>query len=176
MERYELYCQGAVRGEISRWPQGACTRVEARMEDPGDGVYRASLVGERGTLKLGVLEPEGDALGLRRCPYSRDVAAVGPVLRGEAACSVPFPSRWEPEERPALLMGDPFLSRRLADCRRAWRRREGNELCLALPMEQGKPFPLETLFCLARVETVQGALCAVYRFSGEGRPLPPEEK
>ena len=85
MERYALYCRGEARGEVTLSPQGACTRVEARMEDPGDGIYRAVLVGSRGRLKLGVLEPEEGALGLRRRPYSRDVAAIGPILRGRTA-------------------------------------------------------------------------------------------
>ena len=175
MERYVLYCQGAARGELTLLPQGACTQVEARMPDPGDGVYRAALVGERGTLKLGVLEPSAGELCLRRRPYSRDVAAIGPILRGEAACSVPFGGAWERVERPAALLRDPFLSRRLADVPSGWRR-QGEVLELALPLERGRPFPLETLFCLARVETVEGTDCAVYRFDREGKPLPPERK
>ena len=76
MEEVKLYCAGACLGRVALRPQGGRTEVRASMEDPGDGLYRASLVGERGTLSLGVLEPEGTGrLGLLRRPYSRDIQA-----------------------------------------------------------------------------------------------------
>ena len=62
---------------------------------------------------------------------------------------------------------------RLTACRRAWWRREGERLILALPLEKGKPFPLETLFCLALVREVEGMACAVFAFDGGEEPLPP---
>ena len=55
MERVELYCQERPRGEITLDPRGSRTRVRASMDDPGDGLYRAALLGERGELLLGVL-------------------------------------------------------------------------------------------------------------------------
>lgn len=174
MERCKLYCRGRVLGEITLCPQGTRTRVEARMEDPGDGLYRAVLVGERGTLKLGVLEPKGGFLQLCRCPYSRDVESLGPLARGEANCSISFGTTpWQSTDRPADLLRDPLLSRRLENCRRAWWRREGELLRLALPLEPGKPFPLEALFCLARIEGVEGVECAVYAFDAGGTPMLP---
>ena len=54
----------------------------------------------------------------------------------------------------------------------AWWRKEGGLLYLALPLAEDRPFPLETLFCLARLETVAGCLCAVYAFR-EGEPILP---
>ena len=45
--------------------------------------------------------------------------------------------------------------------------REGERLELALPLEEGQPFPLEPLFCLGRLERVAGQLCVVYAFRGE---------
>ena len=44
---------------------------------------------------------------------------------------------------------------------------EGERLELALPLEEGQPFPLEPLFCLGRLERVAGQLCVVYAFRGE---------
>lgn len=173
MERVKLYCQGACRGEITLHPEGKRVEVWAVMEDPGDGLYRAVLCGERGELLLGVLAPEHAALELRRRLYSRDVAELGSLLRGEARCSFRFQERgWEETRRPAELLGDRFLQERLRTFESAWWRRDGGLLYLALPLEADKPFPLEALFCLARLEQVAGFSCAVYAFRGDEPVLP----
>ena len=85
MERVELYCQERPRGEITLDPRGSRTRVRASMDDPGDGLYRAALLGERGELLLGVLEPAEGRLVLRRELYSRDIARLGPSAGGRPA-------------------------------------------------------------------------------------------
>ena len=73
---------------------------------------------------------------------------------------------------PAQLFQGRFLQSRLRPIGRAWWRREGSLLVLALPLEDGKPFPLEALFCLGRVEQVEGRRCIVYTFREE-EPLSP---
>ena len=55
---------------------------------------------------------------------------------------------------------------------RAWWRREDGLLLLALPVAEDAPFPLEAMFCMARVEQVEGLLCAVYSFREERPVLP----
>lgn len=173
MERVKLYCRGQCRGEITLRPEGGRTQVRAAMEDPGDGLYRAVLWGEDGQLPLGVLAPERGALELRRMLYSRDVAALGPLLRGEARCSFRFrDSGWQESCRPAELVEDPFLRQRLGATGSAWWRREDGLLYLALPLAADRPFPLEALFCLARLEQVAGETCAVYAFR-DGEPVLP---
>lgn len=173
MERVKLYCQGACCGEITLQPQGSRTEVRAAMEDPGDGLYRAALSGERGRLLLGVLEPAGRELRLCRRLYSRDVAGLGPLQQGEAWRSFRFrEDGWQESRRPAQLFQGKFLQSRLRSVERAWWRREGDLLLLALPLEEGKPFPLEALFCLARLEQVEGRSCVVYTFRQEEPVLP----
>ena len=132
------------------------------------------MVGERGALSLGVLEPEGTGrLGLLRRPYSRDIQALGPPVRGEAHCSFSFQKDpWQAAEHPGLLFESPFLRTRLEGVPRAWRREREGLLLLAIPLEEGGPFPLEALFCLARVERVAGQLCAVFAFRGEEPEAP----
>lgn len=172
MERVKLYCRGECRGEIALRAVGSRTEVRAVMADPGDGLYRAALCGESGELPLGVLAPENAALELRRTLYSRDIAALGPLLRGEARCSFRFrESGWQETQCPAELLEDRFLRQRLA-AERAWWRRDGELLYLALPLAEERPFPLETLFCLARPEEVEGVPCAVYAFR-KGQPVLP---
>lgn len=173
MERVKLYCRGTCQGEIALRTEGNRTEVRAVMEDPGDGLYRAALCGGSGELLLGVLAPENAVLALRRKLYSRDVAALGPLLRGEARCSFQFQkSAWQETNCPAELLEESFLRQRLEQIDFAWWRREGELLYLALPLAEGRPFPLETLFCLARPEQVGGRPCAVYAFRG-GEPVLP---
>ena len=174
MERVKLYCRGECRGEIVLTPEGSRTDIWAVMEDPGDGLYRAVLCGGGGELLLGVLAPEHAALELRRKLYSRDVEALGKPLRGEARCSFRFrDSGWQETGDPAGLLKDPFLRERLRSAGTAWWRRENDLLYLALPLAEDRPFPLETLFCLARPERVEGFLCAVYAFR-ENTPVLPD--
>ena len=143
MEEIRLFCGGQPRGAVTLDRGDSRREVRAEMADPGDGLYRAFLVGERGELPLGVMEPQRGALAVCRRLYARDVAALGALQR--------------------CLEGTP----------RALRRREGERQLLAFPVEEGRPFPLEPLFCLARIRRVEGQLCAVYAFDREGRPLSP---
>lgn len=173
MERLPLYCQDQRRGEVtlSLWgPNGARTEIRTSMDDPGDGLYRAFLLGERGELPLGVLAPEDGRLTVCRRLYNRDVAALGKLLRGEARRSFRFEETglcWRETCCPAQLFHSRFLIDRLRSAGRGWWRREGSVLLLALPLEEGKPFPLEALFCLGRIQRVEGSRCVVYAFREE---------
>lgn len=173
MERLPLYCQGERRGEVtlSLWgPNGARTEIIASMDDPGDGLYRAFLLGERGELPLGVLAPENGRLTVCRRFYHRDLEVLGKPVRGEARRSFPFENTgdgWRETRCPARLFQDEFLVERLRGVGRGWWRRDGGVLLLALPLENGKPFPLEALFCLGRVQRVEEVRCVVYAFQEE---------
>lgn len=168
MERVDLYCRDERLGEILFAPEGVRTEVSVSMADPGDGLYRAFLLCAQGELPLGVLAPEEGRLTLRRRLYSRDVAALGVPERGEARCSFPFRDTcWRETRCPAQLFRGRFLQSRLRPAGRAWWRREGALLLLALPLEPGRPFPLEALFCLGRLEQVEGQQCVVYAFREE---------
>lgn len=174
MERVKLRCRGSCLGEITLRDQGGRTEAQATMEDPGDGLYRAVLRGERGELMLGVLAPEEGVLTLRRTVYTRDIAALGRLEEGEARQSFPFrPAGWRETRCPAQLFRSPFFQVRLRGAGRAWWRREESLLLLALPVEAGRPFPLECLFCLGRLERVDGEMCVVYAFQEEEPALPP---
>lgn len=173
METVKLFCAGQETGEITLRRDGRCTEIRASMPDPGDGVYRAALIGEQGRMALGVMEPAGDGLALCRRPYSRDVVRLGPLLRGEASRSVAFwgQSGWRETMCPARLFQSEFIISRLPENGRAWWRREGEVLYLALPLEKGGPFPMEALFCLGRIQCVEGRCCVVYAFDKEEQPV-----
>ena len=174
MEEIQLFCRGQPEGRVLLAEGDSRREVCSSMADPGDGLYRAFLVGERGELPLGVMEPVEGRLTVSRRLYSRDIAALGQLKRGEARLSFRFEeSAWQSTNDPAEASAVPELHGRLKTIPRAWRRREGERLLLAIPLKEGEPFPLEPLFCLARVLRVEGRLCAVYAFDQEGRPLPP---
>lgn len=174
MEEIRLFCGGQPRGKVTLDQGDSRREVRASMADPGDGLYRAFLVGERGEIPLGVMEPDHGKLSVCRRLYARDIAALGGLDRGEARLSFRFgESAWQEVDAPGQLVSVPELRQRLEKIPRAFRRREGERLLLAIPLEKGKPFPLETLFCLARVLRVENRLCAVYAFDKNGRPLPP---
>ena len=109
MEQVKLYCAGVCRGEITLRPEGGRTEVLAVMPDPGDGLYRVELLGERGGLMLGVMEPAGRELTVCRRLYSRDVAGLGRLLRGEARCSFRFGDGASPGAGKALSAGGDVL-------------------------------------------------------------------
>lgn len=173
MERFHVYCREKRCGEGHLVREEGRADIRVTMEDPGDGLYRAALVGEEGQLALGVLAPQNGRLLLRRRPYLRDVERLGTLQRVQAVCSFPFRQRavWQRTAQPSALATDDFLRKRLADVPCAWWRREGEQLTLALPLEEGKPFPLEMLFCFGRVKTVEGCRCVLYTLDAQGHPL-----
>ena len=75
----------------------------------------------------------------------------------------------------ALPRGSFFRSARL-DCAlsmlpNAMMREEERGKLLALPYSENAPFPLPELFCLARIETVGGRKCVVYRVDEKNSPI-----
>lgn len=173
MEQMKLYCRGVCCGEVTMREDGARVEIGAAMDDPGDGLYRAVLQGERGELPLGVMEPKDGKLVLRRKPERCEIARLGAVRRVQVKCAFPFQRRsdWTATDQPVKLLGDDFFRRRLEPFSRAWWRKAQGRLLLALPLKSGEPFPLETIFCFARLERVEGEICAVYTFDKNELPV-----
>ena len=172
MEEVKLYCAGACLGRVALCPQGGRTEVRASMEDPGDGLYRASLVGERGTLSLGVLEPEGAQGHIRRRFSGRLTVPLGRLLRGEVRpAGAKEPENWEPAPAPEQLFRAPWLRQRLKGAQGAKVRLSGETRYLALPYDPAKPFPLTTLFCFARLRSIGGGAYIVFAFDRQDRPV-----
>ena len=175
MERIKLYCRGVCRGEAILGEDGRRMEIRAEMEDPGDGLYRAVLQGDRGELSLGVMEPREGLLVLRRRPERCEVEHLGKALRVQVSCAFSFRKRplWTATEDPASLLQDDFLRTRLVALSCAyWRTSQGRRL-MAFPLREGTPFPLEPIFCFARIERVENEICAVYAFDENGQPVQP---
>lgn len=173
MEELKVFCRDKCRGEATVERKEGRSEIAVSMEDPADGLYRAVLVGERGQLPLGVMEPHHGTLILRRRPYLRDVEQLGILRSIQVSRSFAFrrPEAWKRTDRPMDLVSSGFLKERLGQHRTAWWKKSEGTLRLALPVDEGEPFPVEALFCFARIEWVDGRRCAVYTFDAQERPL-----
>lgn len=167
-ETFEL--QGGGRLNVEQ--DGGFVRCEATRSNDGQGIYKVWLTGMGGRVLLGTLAPEGGALRLCR-RVSRDSlvrADCWPVAGGECVLAFAFGlgtgRRREPADR---RMTDPVL-RQAARGLSAQVWGEGDGFSMALPFDCTRPFALAPAFCFARVERVEGRLCAVFSFDGQGRP------
>lgn len=171
MDKYPLLLDGSPAGELITQREGLYTWFSVRCS-LRPGLWCAWAVGERGELRLGVLEPEGSQGAIRR-RFSRQLTApLGRLLRGEVRpAGVREPENWTPAPAPDQLFRAPWLRQRLSGTQGALTRQTGESRCLALPYDQGKPFPLTTLFCFAQLRRIGGAIYVVYAFDQEDRPL-----
>lgn len=173
MEQLKVFCRNSCQGEATVERTDGRAEIEVSMKDPADGLYRAVLTGECGQLPLGVMEPHHGALVLRRRPYLRDVERLG-VLNGiQVSRSFSFhrAEAWKKADHPAELVKSVFLKERLGQHHVAWWKKSGDSLRLALPLDEDAPFPMEALFCFARLESVDGRHCVVYTFDQNEKPV-----
>lgn len=172
MDKFPLLMEGRAAGELTAEREGLYTWFSARCPLPGEGLWSAWAVGDRGELRLGVLEPEGKQGSIRRRFSGRLTAPLGRLLRGEVRpAGAGQPETWEPAPAPDRLFRAPWLRQRLKGAQGALLRRAGETRYLALPYDPAKPFPLTTLFCFACLRTVAGAAYVVFAFDGQDRPV-----
>lgn len=166
MEEVEVRYDGRKAGTLTAEDDGLYTVVRAACRLPEGALYRLTLCGARGSLTLGVLEPEGGVQTLcRRMAQSR-VRALGALKRGEAVCSFGLDGGAQWQRVSGAFFSDAGLQAALEACPGArWRGGEVREL--ALPFDPKRPFPLVTCFCLARVGEVDGEAAVFYRFRGD---------
>lgn len=173
LERQEFQLKGG--GKLTLWEEGALVHMQAARSNDGRGLYKVWLHGQGGRLLLGTLAPEGDGLRLRRRLTRSELERGGcwPVTGGETVLAFAFEvDKWLREERPERLVTDVVLRRALGGQTMLLRRRK-NGFCLAAPFDIGRPFPLTTLFCLAKPERVEGRSYVVFSFDREGNPVLP---
>lgn len=150
---------------------------EAVRPDDGRGLYKVWLRGGAGRMLLGTLVPEGGGLRLCRRVSKATLERGGcwPVSGGECVMAFAFEKEaggWRQENCPERLFKDESLRHMVAG-RGVLLRRETDGFCLGVRFDPGRPFPFAPLFCLARVEQVQGTLHALFCFDRDGNPLVP---
>lgn len=169
MDKFPLLWEGKAIGELSTEQETLYTWFTVRCRLPGESIWCAWAVGDRGELRLGVVEPQN---GIRR-RFSRQMTApLGKLLRGELR---PAGDRaeesWTAVPEPDRLFRTPWLRRQLRGVRGALTRTAGERRFLALPYDEKKPFPLTPLFCLAQPRNIGGKRYMVYAFDGKEWPV-----
>jgi hypothetical protein len=158
-------------GELAVTDDGGLVRLEAQREDDGRGLYKVWLQGEgSGRLLLGTLCPDGGRLRLCRRLTRQSLTASGcwPLAGARCVLAWSFGRGWIRSLCPPVADGvvGPGLEGRQV----LQHRQEGGGFRLAFPLDPRRPFPLPALFCIGRVERVEGEVCVVYDFDGQGRP------
>ncbi len=154
-----LYLSGHQAGILHVTLEGRDTRFTVRAA-VSKGLYRLYARGEKGDLLLGVWE--GGAMS--RC-FSRELTApAGRILSGVAYSVDGSGEAWIPAAAE-LFPGWPVCGGLCRRYKSGWQ--------LAMPFEENGPFPLPSLFCLARIVQVMERQCAVFWFDGVGRPIIP---
>ena len=172
MDKFPLLMDGKPTGELTAEREGLYTWFSARCPLRPDGLWCAWAVGDRGELRLGVLEPEGAQGHIRRRFSGRLTAPLGRLPRGEVRpAGAKEPENWEPAPAPEQLFRAPWLRQRLSGVQGARVRRAGETRYLALPYDRAKPFPLTTLFCFARLRNLGEGAYVVYAFDKQDRPI-----
>ena len=172
MDKFPLMQGGVSVGELITEQEALYTWFEARCRLPGEGLWCAWAVGDRGELRLGVLEPCGDRATIRRRFSARLTAPLGKLRQGEIRpAHPPEPEDWTPLERSAVRLHSPWLREQLHLVPGVLVREEQGRRELAVPYDAGRPFPLTALFCFARIRRIHGRSYAVFAFDGEERTV-----
>lgn len=164
-------------GVLALRQEGPRVHLEAWRRLDDRGLYKVWLLGQQGgRMLLGTLTPEGKELRLRRTLSAAELerADCWPAAGAEAVLAFAFsnaapePNRWYCEQSPQRLTADPVLRRQLKAPMLCSRGRDGFRL--AVPFRPEAPVALESLFCLARLERVEGRSCLVWDFNRDGTP------
>lgn len=158
-------------GTLRLRQEGGRVRVQAVRPWDGRGLYKVWLSGGAGgRMLLGTLAPEGDCLRLERNMSLDTLERAGcwPPTGAEAPLAFPFSGseRWYCEQHPERLIQDPVARGAVKGPMLCQRGDAG--FCLAAPFRTDSPMPLSALFCLARIEQVEGRPHLVWRFNREG--------
>ena len=168
MDKFPLLWEGTAVGELSVEREALYTWFTARCRLPGEGIWCAWAVGDRGELRLGVLEPQS---GIRR-RFSRQMTEpLGKLLRGELRPASGGGEAWTALPEPDRIFRTPWLRRQLHGVRGVLTRLAEGKRLLALPYDSRQPFPLTPLFCLARVRDIGGKRYVVYAFDEKEWPV-----
>lgn len=170
VDKYPVQAEQKTVGELSVWNEKLYTVLDVACSMQA-GLWCAWAVGEQGAVRIGIPEPEGSRLCIRRRFSRRLMEPAGKILRGELRPLGEERMQWE-----ALCTE--------TDCGRAleqrFRQLHGVLTCrmddrrlVAIPRNDAAPFPLEDMFCFARLGQIGGRDCWIFAFDSRDWPQMP---
>ena len=157
-------------GTVTLGEQGGWTSVCMVCLGDSGGLFRGFLVCDGGELPLGVLAPEGQCLRVSRRFSLAEMGRMGQVRCGLRRLSYAFGREdgWQ-AVTDGFFQGREFRGRLDRTQGALWREEAGGRV-LALPWEEGRPFPLIELLCFVRLRRLRGRLYGTIAFDREEWP------
>lgn len=175
MERLPLLWAEESAGTLSWEREGLYVRLCVRCTRSETGLWYGWVVGERGEIRLGVLEPADGGLVLNRRLSHRELEPLGALIRGEVrSASDTVPCAWEPLRGGTLQT--PYLREQLHGKSGVLFRTERGLRVLAIPYSAKLPFPVPAMFCLTRVEQIGGKPYVILTLNPAEEPVLMPEK
>ena len=170
MDKYPVLEGRETVGELTVTPEKLYTAFDVSCSKR-EGLWSAWAIGETGTLRIGVPEPEGEALRICR-RFSRELTApVGTILRGELRPLGEEREHWTPLENGETQFQSGYLRSALRQQTGVLICREQDGFRLAFPRDDRAPFPLETMFCFAQSRRLKGREYWVFSFDENEWPV-----
>lgn len=174
MEQFPIQLEGKSVGQLMMHEEPLYWVCEAVCHVTTDSIWRITIIGEKGSFRLGVPEPAGDSLKIRRRVSKQEISKLGKIvnctLSGGSTVVQPT-DNWTPISAPAELFRSSFLRERLQSSRDALTQEQNGVRLLALPMDVRQPFPLPALFCMAHLRCIRGHWHVVFAFNKKETPI-----
>lgn len=170
MEELPLLIEGRREGRATMAHESPYTRLTAAVPFRL-GLWCAWAEGERGRVRIGVLEPEGQTLSICRRLSRQALAPAGAL---QCVRVLPWEERealWKSAAQPEVLFQGPWLRNRLRGLRGVLCRESGGRREVAVPYRVEEPFPLPALFCFARLQDIRGRAYWVFAFDVAEEPI-----
>lgn len=171
MESLVILLNGKPCGELLTEECGLYRRYSAACHmEPNTEPMRLFAVGERGELRLGIMQPDNGRFVLRRQMSAKDASAAGTLLRGELRPLAVPEKDWRSAAEPEKLFRGTVLQKHLSGRKGVLFCRSGECCYLALPFAVNSPFPLAEMFCLAHIQSSGQKQYAVFCFDSQENP------
>lgn len=164
---YEIMDGERPVGSLEVTPRGGYLRFRAVCLAEGGEVLRLAAESGGRQASLGVLTLGGSGWQMDRSFSPAELRALGLRSVERVFLLHTVPGGWTAEPEPGRCFRDPYLRSLCRDVRGAMLRRVGEELQLAVPLND--PFPLMPIFCLGSYRKLGEIPCLVFAVS-EGLP------
>ena len=171
MDKFPILWKEKPSGELIVEKDALYTWFTVRCRLPGEGLWCAWAIGSCGELRLGVLEPAGECAVIRRRFSDRMVAPLGVLMRGEVRPALGEEKKWESTREPERLFETIWLQSQLRGKTGILTRKNEQHRFIAVPYNKKNPFPLVTLFCFSKVQTITGKEYAIFAFDEKEHPI-----